>query len=320
MAHISLRDAFFNKLYELAKIDRNIVIISADMGAPSLDKFRTDLSSQFINVGIAEQNMVTLATGLALSGKKVYTYAIMPFVSLRCYELIKVDISLMNVGVTIVGVGSGFSYSDSGPTHHSTEDVSAMRVLPNMTILNPSTARMAGKFAELSYRMSNPCYIRLDRGLQPEIYPEDAEFSDGLVSLKTGEDICIVATGNMVHRALEVVELLSKNSIDAGVIDLYRIRPINKDMLLNYVKQVKMVVTLEEHLLAGGMGSAVVEVLVDNDVSILTKRIGLAERYYYAYGSRDDIHSVCGLDMETITESILNWVDATTQLKAVVSD
>lgn len=128
--NITMRDAFLNRLYDIAKENRDIILISADMGAPALDKFRSDLSSQFINVGIAEANLVTIATGMALSGKKVFIYAIMPFVTSRCYEMIKVDLSLMNVPVTAIGVGAGFSYDDSGPTHHSTEDISIMRTLP----------------------------------------------------------------------------------------------------------------------------------------------------------------------------------------------
>ncbi|MBU0477594.1 1-deoxy-D-xylulose-5-phosphate synthase [bacterium] len=308
MASITMRDAFFNKLYEIAKNDRNVIVVSADMGAPSLDKFRRDLPSQFINVGIAEQNMVTVATGLALTGKNVYTYAIMPFASLRCYEFIKVDFSLMNIGVTTIGVGSGFGYPDSGPTHHSTEDISALRALPNMTILNSSSNRMVEKFTEISYNMSTPCYIRLDRGLVPEVYDKSENFSNGLAMLKTGKDLYIIATGNMVDQAFKVVKKLSEHSIDAGIIDLYRIKPINTKLLIKYIKNAHRIVTLEEHFLAGGMGSAVVENLTDNGISIPIKRIGVPDKYYYAYGNRDDINLECGLDTETVAKIILKWV------------
>jgi len=170
MENISMRDAFFDQLYKIAKENRDVVIVSADMGAPSLDKFRRDLGMQFFNVGIAEQSMVTVATGLALEGKKVFIYAIMPFATLRCYEPIKVNLSLMNLPVTIVGVGAGFSYDDSGPTHHATEDITVMRVLPNMTILNSSDSVMAAKLAEMSCQMSSPNYVRLDREALPPIY------------------------------------------------------------------------------------------------------------------------------------------------------
>jgi transketolase len=308
MNDISMRDAFFDEVYLTAIEDKNIAVISADMGAPSLDKFRKDLAAQFVNVGIAEQNMVNVATGLALEGKKVFIYAIMPFATLRCYEVIKVDLSLMNIPVTIVGVGAGFSYDDSGPTHHSTEDISAMRALPNMTVLSPSDSIMAAKFARMSCRISGPNYVRLDREVLPFIYSQDDNFDDGLCRLREGRELYIIATGNMVHRAIEVSDRLAENSIDAGVIDLYRIQPINDQLLLDFIKPVKRVVTLEEHVLNGGMGSAIAEVLVDNGQNIHLKRIGIKNRYYYVYGGRKNIQAVCSLDVDSVTIAILKWL------------
>jgi len=308
MENISMRDAFFDELYKIAKKDRDVIIVSADMGAPSLDKFRRDLGMQFFNVGIAEQSMITLATGLALSGKKVFVYAIMPFATLRCYELTKVNLSLMNLPVTIVGVGAGFSYDDSGPTHHSTEDIAVMRVLPNMTMLNSSDSVMAAKFAEMSCQMPGPSYVRLDREILPEIYSQDSNLSDGLTSLKVGKDVCIVSTGNMVRRALEVSNKLEEHSVNAGVIDLYRLRPINEKLLLESIEESKGIVTLEEHLITGGLGSAVAEILADNGRALPLKRIAIQDKYYYAYGSRYNIQSLCGLDADSVTRTILEWL------------
>lgn len=307
MKKISMRDALFDRLYEIAKKDRNVLIVSADMGAPSLDKFREDLSGQFINVGIAEQNMVTVATGLALSGKKIFAYAIMPFATARCFELIKVDFSLMNVPVTVVGVGTGFSYDDSGPTHHSTEDITIMRVLPNMTVLSPSDSVMAAEFAEMVCKISGPSYIRLDRAVLPLIYSKNQDFSKGLSVLKPGKDIWIIGTGNMVHRALEVANELTNYSIDAGVVDLYRLKPVNVELLLETIGEPKGLVTLEEHLLAGGLGSIIAEILLDNDKTIPLKRIGVQDKYYYAYGGRNHIQRLCGLDRDSIIKTLLEW-------------
>lgn len=308
MEKTSMRDAFFDKLYEIARKDRNIMVVSADMGAPSLDKFRRDLGKQFINVGIAEQNMVTVATGLALSGKKVFTYAIMPFATLRCYEIVKVDLSLMNIPVTIVGIGAGFSYDDSGPTHHSTEDIAVMRVLPNMTILNASDSVMAAKFVRMSCKMSGPNYVRLDREVLPTIYSEDTDFSDGLAHHKAGVDAVIISTGNMVHRAFEVHNKLAEYSVDVGVIDLYRLKPINEKLLLRCIEQSKRIVTLEEHLITGGIGSTIAEILADHGKNIPLKRIGIRDKYYYAYGGRNNIQSICGLDVDNVTNTILEWI------------
>lgn len=308
MNNISMRDAFFNRLYEIASKDRNIIVVSADFGAPSLDKFRRDLGSQFVNVGIAEQTMITIATGLALSGKKVFVYALMPFATLRCYELTRVDISLMNTPVTIVAVGAGFSYEDSGPTHHSTEDIAVMRVLPNMTILSPSDSRMAAEFAEMACKLSGPSYVRLDREVLPIIHDQDGNFSDGLTCHRAGKDLCIISTGNMVHRAFEVSSRLAEHSIDAGVIELYRLKPINERLLLKNVEQSKRIATLEEHFIIGGIGSAVAEILTDHGKTTPLKRIGIRDKYYYAYGGRNNILSVCGLDTPTVTRTILEWL------------
>lgn len=306
---LTQRDAFFDKLYKIAKNDRDVILICADMGAPSLDKFRRDLGSQFINIGIAEQNMITVASGLALSGKKVFTYAIMPFVTLRCYEQIKVDMCAMDIPVTLIGVGAGFSYDDSGPTHHATEDIAIMRVLPNITILNVTDNIMASACADIAYNYTTPLYVRLDRAPLPEIYRTSENFSNGISCLRSGKDVCIVATGNMVHNALEIADKLREHSIDAAVVDLYRLKPVNSESLLNYLKQSTMVVTLEEHLINGGLGSIVAEVIVDNDVNIPLRRLAIPDKYCYTYGGRDTIQKTIGLDTEEVGKRILKLFD-----------
>ena len=308
MKNLSMRDAFFDALYEIAKKDRNVIIVSADMGAPSLDKFRETLPSQFINVGIAEENMVTVATGLALEGKKVYLYAIMPFVTMRCYEMIKVDMSLMNIPITAVGVGAGFGYDDSGPTHHSTEDITIMRTLPNMTVLNSTDSVLARALAGISYRLPGPSYVRLDRETLPALYSENYDFSDGLKRFKDGEDVCIISTGNMVHTALEVSDMLAGETLKAGVIDLYRLKPVNKQLLMKELENSERIVTLEEHLLAGGLGGMMAEMLCDVDNARPLKRIGIEDKYYYAYGGRKNIQSLCGIDAPSVARRILSWI------------
>jgi len=154
---ITMRDAFFNRVYELAKGDKNIMIVSADMGAPSIDKFRDNLKEQYVDTGIAEQNAVLVASGLALSGKKPFVYAIMPFVTTRVHEFAKLELGLMKLPVTIVGVGTGYSYDDSGPTHHTIEDISIMRAIPNLEILSPSDSNMASFFADKTSKLGGAC-------------------------------------------------------------------------------------------------------------------------------------------------------------------
>ena len=305
--NISQRDAFWNKVYELAKENSDIIVISADCGAPALDKFRKDLSGQFVQTGIAEANSVLIAAGLALGGKKVFAYAIAPFITLRCYEQIRVNLAGMNLPITLVGLGAGFSYDDSGPTHHTLEDISIMRILPNLTVNNITDSAMAAGFADISCKMKGPNYVRLDRQIFSPVYKKGDDFSPGLSVLREGADICIVATGNMVYRALEVSEELKEHSIEAKVIDLYTF-PINKDLFLEKISGSKKIITLEEHTIPGGMGGAVAEVLADNNKFIPLRRLGANCRkgYCYKYGGRQNIQSLFGLDKKSIINVIVS--------------
>lgn len=302
----SQRDAFWERLYDLAKENKDMVLVIADMGAPALDRFRTDLSAQYIDVGIAEQQAIALSAGLALEGKKAFAYAIAPFISLRCYEHIRVNLASMNLPVTLVAVGSGVSYDDSGPTHHAVDDLAALRILPNLKIHNMSDSVMARAFADISCGLSCPNYLRLDRQVMPSVYDEGADFSLGLNVFYSGLDLCIVATGNMVHRALDVGKELKQKGIDTGIIDVYEF-PINEEPFMDTVKDVKQLVTLEEHSMPGGLGSAVCEVLADYALLKPVKRIGMnfESGYCYKYGGRENIQALYGLDKKSIIKTIL---------------
>lgn len=303
----TMRDSFFDTLYELARKDPDVVLVDADMGAPSLDKFRRDIPAQFVNVGIAEQNAITVASGLSLGGKNAFAYAIAPFITLRCYEQIKIDMCSMNIPVTTIGVGAGFSYDDSGPTHHTTEDIAIIRTLPNITILNATDNVMASKCAKIAYQSDGPMYVRLDREPLADIYNKDETFRDGIHCFKEGEDVCIVSTGNMVHKALEVAKLLKKQSIDAAVVDVYRIKPVNKSLLVKHITKSKKVVSLEEHLLDGGLGSIVAEIIADDNINIPLKRLAIPGKYCYTYGGREAIRKTIGLDTKSVEKSIIEF-------------
>ncbi len=301
----TLRDFFWNRVYELAMEDRNIVAVIADMGAPALDSFRVNLPSQYIDVGIAEQNAISLSAGLSLGDKKPFVYAIAPFITLRCFEQIRVDLAAMDLPVTIVGVGAGMSYDDSGPTHHCVEDITVLSPLPNFYIHNISDPVMARAFADISVKFPHPNYVRLDRKVLPKIYPEDFSFDDGLSLLKEGNDCVIVATGNMVHRALEVSQILEARGISCGVIDVYEF-PVNARLLLEFIAPVERVFTLEEHSLRGGLGSVVGEVMLDGAVSKPLYRMGIDTKkgFCYRYGGRNYLQKCLGLDPLTIAEKI----------------
>lgn len=299
----TMRDAFFDRLYELASKDRNIVLVSADMGAPSLDKFRKDLAGQYVDTGIAEQNAMLVASGLGLSGKKTYVYAIAPFVTTRVHEFAKLELSLMKCPVTIIGIGAGYSYDDSGPTHHNVEDIAIMRALPNLEILSPSDSIMSAAFADLTARSKSPGYIRLDRKVQRiKYFPSpETDFTQGFAELKQGDRIGIVATGNMVDQALEVSASLPDENI--GVIDVYRLKPLNPG-LVSALSRYKGLVSLEEHFLIGGLGSLVSELITDNDLPTRLRRVGVDDQYHYEYGGRQHIQEKMGIGKDAVLEAV----------------
>lgn len=308
ISDIDIRDAFFDALYDIAAKDSDVMFLTADTGAFSLDRFKKDLSSQYINVGVAEQNLVSVAAGLTLGGKKVFIYAIAPFITQRCYEQIKIDISCMRLPVTIIGVGAGITYSSDGPTHQATQDIAIMRALPGMTILNPSDPVSAAAAAAMAYKSNGPVYVRVDKGKLPLLYSNEDSFSEGLAVLKDGRDVLILTTGIMVHQAYKVTDELAERSIDAGIVDIYRIKPINEKLLLGIIDRYERIVTLEENSIIGGIASTVGEILIDNQKAVALKPIALADAYCQGYGNREWMHSAYGLDVESITSTILNWV------------
>lgn len=311
VSDIDIRDAFFDEVYEIASKDPNVVFLTADMGAFSLDKFKVDLRSQYFNVGVAEQNLVSIAAGLALGGKKVFIYSIASFITQRCYEQIKIDLCGMRLPVTIIGVGGGITYSSDGPTHQVIQDIAIMRALPEMVILNPSDQIAAAAAAQIAYQSPVPVYIRIDKGKLPVLYDNSEDFSAGLALLKKGRDLMIITTGTMVHQAFKVADKLAARSIDAGIIDIYKIKPINDELLLALIGESGQVVTLEEHAIIGGIGSAVSEILVDRKRVLPVKRIAITDESYIGYGDREWMHERYGLDVASITKTILDWRRAT---------
>lgn len=298
------RDAFLDNLYSIAQNDRRVILLSDDFGAPSLDKFRKDLSSQFINMGVAEQNMINVARGLAMAGKIVYTYAILPFY-MRCYEQIR-HLCLQNLNVNMIGVGAGFAYSTAGPTHHALEDIAAMRVLPNLTILNASDNTMAGAFARMTYNEPGPKYVRLDRK-NINLYKDGQDFSNGFIELQKGEDLTIIATGYMVQQASIIRERLAKSGLTAGIIDLFRIKPVS-GKLPNALISVLPIVTIEENLLDGGIGTIISELLTDTRMPNKLHRVGVPDQYYFNYEGREELHRLAELDADSIVKEILEWL------------
>jgi transketolase len=299
MIYNDTRDALFNELYQIAADDPKVIVLSADTGARKFKDFQENIPKQFYNVGISEANMMSVAAGLALSGRHVFVFGISNFVTLRCFEQVKLDICSMNLPVTILGMGTGYSYSSDGTTHHIIDDISIMRALSGMTIWNPSDYAMSAKLVHMAYELNSPSYIRFDKGPFRHLYDSFSKgFEDGMVELTPGMDATIVSTGIMVSKALEISLELSKKGLDVGVIDLYRLKPVNKELLRKLVS--KKVITLEEHSVIGGLGSIVAEALSD------VKIYGIPDVYHFEAGSREYLRKLDGIDNESIINDIQN--------------
>ena len=305
-----MRDAFITALYDLAVNDPNVIILSNDFGAPALDRFRNDLPKQFINAAISEQNIISTAAGLAKGGKRVVVYSIATFITLRALEQIKIDLCVMNLPVTILAVGTGYAYSTDGPTHHATEDIAVMRVLSNMKIYSPSDANMSAALVGTIGNLSGPQYIRLDRGKYPTKHLASNLTGDGFAVWRESQNpsVALVSTGGMSHRALAVSEALSSMGIASLVIDLYQLKPIKPELLSLALRKCKAVVTVEEHTQNGGIGSIVAELIADQNLLIPLKRIAIKDEHLYAYGVRDKLHLDRGLDAQTISEDVKNFL------------
>jgi transketolase len=304
LADKDIRDALFDRVYELAEQDPNVVMLTDDMDAFSLRRFKQDFPERYINIGVAEQNMMNVAAGLATCGKRVFTYGIASYVTMRCFEQIKVNLCSMRLPVTIIGVGPGFSFEFDGPTHHGTIDVSVMRTLPEMSIYNPSDSALASACVDLAYENAGPTYIRLDKGKYPDMTGGNNDFSQGFRVLKPLTDVNIVSSGFMTMRALSVAEALEGRGISIGIVDLYRLKPVTAEFAAVVLGQSKRVVTIEESSIVGGVGTILAELLAESGLAVRLTRLAVPDKQFLQYGSREWLQRNNGLDETTLIEVI----------------
>lgn len=288
-----IRDSYGQALLDLAKKNPKILVLATDSKFSSkVDKFEKQFADRFFELGICEQNMVGVAAGLAISGKIPFISAIACFMSMRCFEQIRTSVAIPNLNVKIVGMSSGFAYPQLGPTHTCLEDVSIMRAVSNMVVISPADNMETYKATLAIADYDGPVYMRLGRYPVPKIYDEDYEFKIGKATiLKNGSDITIIATGPSVTFAMEACRLLAKENIDARLINLSTIKPLDEDLILTAAAETGCIITVEEHNIAGGMGSAVAEFLaqkypvkmrflgIPNKVPAAAPRDVLLERY-----------------------------------------
>lgn len=308
-----MRDVLIEKIYSRMHDNEDIFFLSGDFGSPALDKLRTKFKDRFINVGIAEQNLINISAGLSLEGFIVYAYAIAPFITMRPYEQIRNNLSLLSqikeINVNLIGVGTGMSYDVSGPTHHCFEDITIMRLLPNFIIFSPSDAELIQRFVDFSINMKKPKYIRLDGKSLPQIYDNNQKINleMGFYELVKGEEVCLVSTGFMTHQALKVANEYLKNKVSIGVIDVFLLKPINEDLLFDSLKRYKCIITLEEAFInKGGLDSLISDIIDNKDSNIKLKKVGLKDKHVFVSGERDYLHKLIGLKGEDIIKIIEN--------------
>lgn len=305
-----MRDAYLATLYDLAKDKKSILALVGDAGGTLYDKFRADFPNQFINLGLQEANMITVAAGLASCGYIPFTFAIAPHLTMRTYEQIRNDVCLNNKNVKIVGVGAGLHYSNQGPTHHATEDFAILRVLPHMTIFSPTDPMEMKKVTIAAANINGPVYIRMGSRTPkaPNIYQQDYNFEVGKgVMLRDGKDAAIIATGSLVYEALQAAEELEKDNISARVINIHTIKPIDKEIILKAAKETRLLVTVEEHQLQGGFGDSVASVILEScNERVKFKRIGINDVFCSWYGTYIEIKEHYGLTKENIVKQVKN--------------
>jgi len=317
-----MRDVIIKTITEAAREDHSIMFLSSDFGAPALDEFRQDLPNQFINVGIAEQNMIDVAAGLTLSGKKVFCYAMAPFITSRAYEQIKCSLSSMNLPVTLIGVGVGLGYDHSSMTHVQVEDLACMRTISHLEILTPVDKTMARVITKLALEKPALRYIRVERLVGDEDYTSIylsakakrvCELGLGRVDRHRWEtDVLIVTWGDMIRVALRASRVLKlENDLVVGVVDMVKAKPMDGKLLEVGLSGTKALVFVEEHVMAGGIGSAIMDSLIDCDSELRhlpIRRMGIEDGYKIVNGDRKYLRKHFGIDEESIVKAIRELV------------
>jgi transketolase len=302
-----MRKTSLDMVLELARKDPRIVFIGSDLGAGTLTEMRDEFPDRWFMEGVAEQNLIGMAAGLAMEGYIPYVNTIATFLTRRCFEQVAVDLCLHNLPVRLIANGGGLVYAPLGPTHMAIDDIALMRTLPNMTVVAPSDAKEMRRFMVQTPEWPGPIYIRLGKGGDPVISREAEGFAigKGLV-LRDGGEVVFAVTGVMGSRALAAADILARRGISCQVVHFHTVKPLDETMLFEKARSAKMIVTLDEHLLAGGLGSAIGEALIDRYKGPMPAllRLGIPDRFTDDYGSQDSLLRSFGLDAPAIADSV----------------
>lgn len=305
-----MRDHFVKALTEQAETNKNIVLITGDLGFGVLNNFANKFPKQYINAGVAEQNMTGIASGLGMDGKIVFTYSIGNFNTLRCLEQIRNDACYHNANVNIVSIGGGFSYGALGYSHHATEDIAIMRAIPNLRVFAPCDFWEVQEITKKVIELGGVNYIRIDKSSTERNIELEKVFETGKGRvLIEGRDLTIIAAGGIVDIALKAQKEIIKEGITIKIISLHTIKPIDRELILDCAINTGGIVTLEEHSIIGGLGSAVSEVLMQECCFPKKfKMIGLESKFSTIVGSQEYLRCVNKLDVSSIVDVIKKLV------------
>ncbi len=300
-----MRTAFFDVLVKLAEEDPRIELVVGDLGFGVVDTFAARFPDRFLNVGVAEQNMTGVATGMALMGSVVFTYSIANFPTLRCLEQVRSDVCYHNANVKIVAVGGGLAYGALGISHHATEDLAILRALPGIAVAAPGDPLEADEVTRQLVALDGPAYLRLGKTGEPTIHSSRPSLPLGSsIRVVEGDDVAILVTGGLLPTAVAAAEELASSGISVRVVSMPWISPFDADAVLDAGRGHRLVVTLEEHSIVGGLGGAAAEVLAEQGSAAPLLRIGLPPRFTSTVGSQEFLRQLHGLDPPTVARRI----------------
>jgi len=301
-----MRTAFIRALLDLADKDKSVFLLVGDMGYSVVEPFAEKYPERFLNVGVAEQNMIGVAAGLALSGKTVFVYSLGNFPTFRCLEQIRLDLCYHEANVKIVAVGGGVTYGTHGITHQATEDLAVLRALPNMTVVAPGDPVEAGLATKAAGAYKGPVYIRLGKRGETVVHQQVPEFVLGKgIILRQGKDISLIATGNMLATAIDAADLLSAGGIEAQVISMHTVEPLDQELIYKTARETKIIVTIEEHGPRGGLYGAVAEVLAKApQCQVILTGLNLGNHSWKEIGSQKYLCHLAGLDKSGIVATV----------------
>lgn len=301
-----MNSAYIGKLMELAEKDNDVIHLLADSGTGYDEMFRRNFPDQIYNFGIGEENMVAAAAGMASAGKKPFVFTAGAFLAYRCMEFIRDDVCFQNLNVKIVGMGSGLAWSSLGPTHHTTEDISILRVIPNLMILSPATPKQVAECVQTAYEHFGPVYIKIGMNHEKEFFPENYKHSIYKNDiLKDGSDVAVFVTGSILEEAVKVCDMLDREGVSVKLINVTTIKPFNTEEVVNVARDISRIVVIEEHNIHGGLAGIIAETLMYAGISAKILPIGLKDNFAEGYGSQQMVRKVNGLDAESIYHQIM---------------